>query len=78
VQKLLAEAEAAIATAASAAMEAERAAADAVIAKEEAEHARRLAYCFWTVDCICDGMGVSAAVPDTAAGASAMLDHGRT
>ena len=41
VQKLLAEAEAAIATAASAAMDAERAAADAAIAKEEAEHARR-------------------------------------
>jgi len=44
VQKLLAEAEAAIATAASTAMEAERAAADAGVAKEEAEHARRFAY----------------------------------
>ena len=41
MQKLLDEAEAAIAKAASAAMEAERAAADVSIAKEEAEQRRR-------------------------------------
>ncbi len=41
MQKLLDEAEAAIANAASAAMEAERAAADSSIAREEAEQRRR-------------------------------------
>ena len=41
VQKLLDEAEAAIANAASAAMEAERAAADTSLAKQEAEQRRR-------------------------------------
>ena len=65
VEKLLAKAEAAIAAAASAAMEAERAAADAGIAKEEAEHARRFAHCLnmlicLTHNCPAAGAGLSA------------------
>ena len=76
MQKLLADAEAAIAAAAGAAMEAERAAADAGIAKEEAEHARRFALCLKTADMTTDGIGVPVAAHDSAASASAFCGFG--